>query len=96
MCRSILVPLDGSKIAEHALPLALSIARRREGGSVSGAGTCSAPGVHRGVPAFNGPESEVREQERVYLQGLTQSLTRETAVTVNSAITGGTDRGCPP
>src|SRR5947207_1534069 len=28
MYRSILVPLDGSAFAEHALPLALSIARR--------------------------------------------------------------------
>jgi hypothetical protein len=28
MYRSILVPLDGSSFGEHALPLALSIARR--------------------------------------------------------------------
>ena len=28
MYRTILVPLDGSPFAEHALPLALSIARR--------------------------------------------------------------------
>ncbi|ABU59815.1 universal stress protein [Roseiflexus castenholzii] len=28
MCRSILVPLDGSAFSEHALPLALSVARR--------------------------------------------------------------------
>ncbi len=28
MCRSILVPLDGSTFSEHALPLALSVARR--------------------------------------------------------------------
>src|SRR3954447_26174249 len=31
MLRSILVPLDGSVFGEHALPLALSIARRGEG-----------------------------------------------------------------
>jgi nucleotide-binding universal stress UspA family protein len=28
MYRSIMVPLDGSRAAEHALPLAISIARR--------------------------------------------------------------------
>jgi nucleotide-binding universal stress UspA family protein len=36
MYHSILVPLDGSKFGEHALPLALSIARRRGGPPVGG------------------------------------------------------------
>ena len=32
MIRSILVPLDGSTFGEHALPLAMSMARKLEAG----------------------------------------------------------------
>ena len=70
MYRSLLVPLDGSTFAEHALPLALSIARR------AGA-TLRVAQVHVPFalmyadsmsPFAYEAEAAVMEQERAYLE----------------------------
>jgi nucleotide-binding universal stress UspA family protein len=79
MYRSILVPLDGSTFAEHALPLALSIARR------AGA-TLRLVQVHLSVfPPFGDGggtvpldfrlDDEVRAQEAAYLASTIARLT---------------------
>src|SRR5438309_7244268 len=76
MYRSLLVPLDGSMFGEHALPLALSIARR------AGA-MLTVLHVH---PAFAASDTEsplvfdeamdqhLKEQQRAYLNGVVQQL----------------------
>jgi nucleotide-binding universal stress UspA family protein len=67
MLQSILVPLDGSLFSEHALPLALSIARRAR---------ASVQLVHVHVPVMHvtgisvldsGADEKVKEQEWTYL-----------------------------
>jgi nucleotide-binding universal stress UspA family protein len=76
MYRNLLVPVDGSDFAEHALPLALSVARR------AGARVRL---VHVHVP-FTYPDAEgvgypshvldaqVKAQQRAYLDGLVQRV----------------------
>jgi nucleotide-binding universal stress UspA family protein len=92
MYRSVLVPLDGSAFAEHALPLALSIARR------AGA-TLHLVQVHVLYPLqepacgwlpFNPTlDVEVKEQERAYLAGVVKRLAAGSAVPVTSTLTDG-------
>jgi nucleotide-binding universal stress UspA family protein len=85
MYRSILVPLDGSPFSEHALPLALSIARR------SGAQLYLAHVHVDSMPMFvNGmvyldPTADIqaRERERTYLEALATRLAKR----LNRAIT---------
>lgn len=76
MYRSLLVPLDGSSCAEHALPFAASIARRTDA-------TLQVVRVHVPVAsAFSGSElvadlpldEAIREQEAVYLDRVVQRL----------------------
>jgi len=83
MIRSILVPLDGSPFAEHALPLALSLARR------TGA-TLHLAQVHVPVLYVDGPmlldDSLNRaslERERAYLDALTQRLREQTKAPIH-------------
>ena len=55
MFHSLIVPLDGSPFAEHALPLAMTIARRAEASlQVVQVHTSLAPGYAEGVPVFAG------------------------------------------
>jgi nucleotide-binding universal stress UspA family protein len=84
MYRSILVPLDGSVFAEHALPLALGIARR------SGAKLVIAR-VH--VAPFSPIEDlgglvdrAARDEEQAYLKQVVKRLTDPTAAPVGSAL----------
>jgi nucleotide-binding universal stress UspA family protein len=84
MYRSILVPLDGSVFAEHALPLALGIARR------SGAKLVIAR-VH--VAPFSPIEDlgglvdrAARDEEQAYLKAVVKQLTDETAAYVQCAL----------
>ncbi len=91
MYRSVLVPLDGSAFAEHALPLALGIARR------AGA-SLRVTQVH--VPlalmyvdsmaplAYQG-ESGIMEQERSYLDGLVKRLKAVSPVPVTPTLLEG-------
>lgn len=69
MYRSILVPLDGSAFSEHALPLALSLARRADA-QVHLAHVHVEPSplltrVH---------DSEMRAAEQMYLEGIVQRI----------------------
>lgn len=91
MYRSLLVPLDGSRFGEHALPLALTIARR--------AG-CSIHLVRVHVPftplsadslsPFSYEvEVKVMEQERAYLDGVMKQLANVSTVPVTTALLEG-------
>lgn len=85
MYRSILVPLDGSSFGEHALPLALTLARK------SGA-TLHLVHVHTPLQAVYAEiqlyddqlDAQVRERSRQYLHNMAQSLQGLTATPINA------------
>jgi nucleotide-binding universal stress UspA family protein len=91
MYRHLMVPLDGSVFAEHALPLAVGLAGR------SGA-TLHLVQVHSPViPAYGGSEiltdieldALVREGQRSYLGGVAERLTRAAPVRVTTSLLSG-------
>jgi nucleotide-binding universal stress UspA family protein len=89
MYRSVLVPLDGSRMAEQALPLAMSVAQRA-GATLRLVQVHVPSGIQYAVnfPPFIDYQSEARfkEQERAYLDGVVKRLT---TVTTTSALLEG-------
>jgi nucleotide-binding universal stress UspA family protein len=76
MLRSLLVPLDGSPFAEHALPLALSIARRTEA-ELQLVYVHSTPDADHPAHEFLNEESwvtELKTRHRAYLDNVAQRL----------------------
>jgi len=88
MYRLILVPLDGSKLAEQALPLALGIARRAGAMlQVAQVHVALAPMYAEAVLAFdNAPDNGVKQRERGYLDRLVRHLGEVSAVPVECAL----------
>jgi nucleotide-binding universal stress UspA family protein len=91
MFQSLLVPLDGSTFGEHALPLALSIARR------AGA-ALNVVQVHQLLiptyaeivaPKAYEVELKVRAHQRAYLDGIVKRLTNISSVRLSSALLEG-------
>ena len=91
MYRSLLVPLDGSAFAEHALPFAASIARR------AGA-TLRVVRVHVPVASlYSGNElvadltldAKIRENETAYLDGVVKRLAEIVPVPVSRILADG-------
>jgi len=91
MYRSLMVPLDGSPFAEHALPFAASIARR------AGA-TLHIVQAHVPVASpYSGSElaadinldATIREQEAAYLDGVVKRLTESVPIPVSRALVDG-------
>jgi nucleotide-binding universal stress UspA family protein len=91
MYRNILIPLDGSAFAEHALPFAVSIARR------AGA-TLQIVQVHVPIaPLYSGRELVadftldyiIRENETAYLDRVVKQLAEINPVRVNRALVDG-------
>src|SRR5262249_37193676 len=92
MYRSVLVPLDGSTFGEHALPLALSIARR------AGAGL-HVVHVHAAPEAMYAPdgililddglEDRLKQGKQAYLDGIVQRLARVSPVRVTPVLLEG-------
>ena len=90
MYRSILVPLDGSAAAEHALPTALSLARRFE---------AALKIVHVHAPVWVAysegglydatVDRELREEMQAYLDGVIQRLSEVTNVSLSSVLLDG-------
>jgi nucleotide-binding universal stress UspA family protein len=90
MYRSILVPLDGSAAAEHALPWALSLARRFE---------AALKIVHVHAPVWGAygeggwydaiVDRELREQMQTYLDDVVQRISEVTDVSVSTALLDG-------
>jgi nucleotide-binding universal stress UspA family protein len=84
MYRSILVPLDGSPFGEHALPLALSLARRA-GAHLHFAHVHMAP-----TPSLTeAADAELRANERLYLDGLVQRLRAHWDVPITTILLDG-------
>jgi nucleotide-binding universal stress UspA family protein len=86
--RSLLVPLDGEGFGEHALPLALAIARRSSA-------AVRLVHVHRPIPVANHPEALIycsgldawhRQRRQQYLNGLARRLAQATSVPVTWTI----------
>ena len=90
MYQSILVPLDGSAAAEHALPTALSLARRFE---------AALKIVHVHAPVWGAygegglydaiVDRELREEMQAYLDGVIQRLSEVTNVSLSSVLLDG-------
>jgi nucleotide-binding universal stress UspA family protein len=91
MYRSVLVPLDGSRFGEQALPLALSVARR------SGAGLLLAhvqvlPALMYTETRYNVEntlDARAREQARGYLDGVVKRLAETAGVPVSGVFLEG-------
>ena len=92
MYHSILVPLDGSKFAEQALPLALSIANR--------AGASLEVMLVHVIYAFQQPECSwlpfdptedaiFKDQEQTYLDAIVKQLQKTATVPVTAALAHG-------
>src|SRR5262245_50453860 len=90
MVRSILVPLDGSTFGEHALPMALSLARR------SGAMLHLAH-VHQiapstsvaGVAVMDSIDLHLRQDEQAYLADVTRRAREHGDVPITTALLDG-------
>jgi nucleotide-binding universal stress UspA family protein len=90
--RIVLVPLDGSRFSELALPLAAEIAAR------SGASLCIAR-VHEPHAAWATAlelplvalevDQELRQRERAYLDAITGQVMKDYRVTASSALLDG-------
>ena len=83
MIRSILVPLDGSPFAEHALPVALGIARRSRARihlvQVHVPQICS-----EGTHVFEGTlDARIRGSEQAYLEHVAHRAEKLAAVPVS-------------
>lgn len=84
MMKSVFVPLDGSSFAEHALPLALSIARRAKATlnlvlvHVPLAAVFAEP--QRGMETLN--DEPLKARERAYLTAVTEQLKKAASVPV--------------
>jgi nucleotide-binding universal stress UspA family protein len=91
MFRSILVPLDGSPVAEHALPWALSIAQQ-DGAALHVARVHLPP-----TPIMVGSElasdvvldDTIRKADREYLEGITERLGLSSTILVRYSLLEG-------
>jgi len=91
MYRSLLVPLDGSAYGEHALPLALSIARRA--GALVNLVQVHVPFTvmfaDSIAPGTYEAEAKVMEHERAYLDEVVKRLATVSPIRVTSALLEG-------
>ncbi len=91
MYRNLLVPLDGSSFAEHALPLALNIAQRA-GASVRVALVHTpAAGVYGGAELAVDPslDAQIRDSHKAYLLDALKRLTSAAPMRVTSTLLDG-------
>jgi nucleotide-binding universal stress UspA family protein len=91
--RSILVPVDGNPFAEHALPLALGIARRA-GASVQVVHVHSPlESAYQPGELYSGTSLDafLKQRQQAYLEGLVRRLAKVTAVPVRSLLLEGRD-----
>jgi nucleotide-binding universal stress UspA family protein len=89
MYRSIVVPLDGSSAAEHALPWALSIAERHAGAVVHLVRAHIPPApvmVGSELAADIALDAAIRGIETKYLEEVAQRVQKKTSVTVQYAL----------
>jgi nucleotide-binding universal stress UspA family protein len=90
MYRSLLLPLDGSALAEHALPWALSIARRAGATLHVALVHVSAPVLYAdSLPLGDVWDTKHLHQERAYLDGVVRRLAAASAVPVTATLLEG-------
>jgi nucleotide-binding universal stress UspA family protein len=77
MIRSILVPLDGSDFAEHALPLAATLARQAGAVLHLAHAHAALPEVWMGVTIPDAYDLHQRQDEQAYLAGVACRLTQK-------------------
>jgi nucleotide-binding universal stress UspA family protein len=81
--RNILVPLDGSAFGEHALPLAMALARRAGAElQLVHVHQVIPPATLAGVTVMGAVESAAREQEQAYLRRLADKVATQAQVPV--------------
>lgn len=89
MLRNILVPLDGSRLGEHALPLALTLARRA-GAAVRLVHVAVPPVIVDGETMLaESVVSQAAEQQRRILEERARELAAATNVQVSAAVLTG-------
>ncbi len=91
MYRSLLVPLDGSAFGEHALPLALSLARRL-GAALRVVHVHVSPWVAYGELGVQYDETTdriLRENDRAYLDAVARRLAAAADISPSSALLDG-------
>jgi nucleotide-binding universal stress UspA family protein len=89
MYRSIMVPLDGSVFSEHALPLALSVARHAGAAlQLAHIHTAASPLYDAtGLPSLDGQRDlPVQKHEHAYLAGIAQRLATTWNLTVTTTL----------
>jgi nucleotide-binding universal stress UspA family protein len=94
MFRTVLVPLDGSPLAEQALPHALGIARRADAAlDLVHVHVLYASEEHMVARYSYDPEidEKYRRQEQLYLEGPAKWLTAASPVPVTAAVVNGLD-----
>ncbi len=92
MFGSLLVPLDGSSVAEQALPLALSLARRAGGRlELVRAHVLYALNEHSAFRLPFDPKEEAawRQQEQLYLDATARWIIAQSPVRIGTALVGG-------
>jgi nucleotide-binding universal stress UspA family protein len=91
MFHSILVPLDGSRFGEQALPLALTVARRASARMWIVHKHMPPPPAHPESVMLVDPvwESKLRQQEHAYLEAVVKKLSAAGAGSVASALVDG-------
>jgi nucleotide-binding universal stress UspA family protein len=93
MYHSILVPLDGSTFAEHAIPYARMLARLSDGGITLALVHETSPLVVPDVSAWADTErweSETREQEQTYVEAVATRLSADMKTDVKHVLLEGT------
>jgi nucleotide-binding universal stress UspA family protein len=86
MYRSLIVPLDGSPFAEHALPLALSIARRTGAALQLVHAHMPFVQVETGMAYDATLDLHLRDQEKSYLEGAANRVRAAAPVAVSVAM----------
>jgi nucleotide-binding universal stress UspA family protein len=91
MFRSILAPLDGSRFAEHALPLAAAIARRAKANLQVAHKHIPPEPVHPDSVLAEDPRlaPQERNRERAYLEKIVRRLTASGVSTVSAKVLEG-------
>src|SRR5262245_37892562 len=90
MLRNVLVPLDGTTFGEHALPLALAIARKA-GAKIHLAHVHVElpPAVIAGVAVLSVADTEAREAEAAYLTNMRRKVAEAGGVDVEATTLEG-------
>jgi nucleotide-binding universal stress UspA family protein len=89
MVRSIVVPLDGSTFAEHALPMALGLARRSGASLQVVLGHTAFVYAETGLVYDEALDRQLREQEQSYLEAVVQRARDVAPVRVNGTLRDG-------